>query len=226
MSTKILLIEDDIKLAQFIEMELTCEGYQVSMAHNGLDGLTKARQDSPDLVILDWMMPGLTGVEICRRLRSTGSKVPIILVTARDEISDRVAGLDAGADDYVIKPFSIEELLARIRSNLRRIKEEDSDTLQFEDLSLNLRTREILRDGKSIELTVREFELLEYLMTHPQQVMTRDQILENVWGYDFGGDSNVIEVYVRTLRQKLEIDNTSRLIQTVRGIGYVMRLSK
>jgi DNA-binding response OmpR family regulator len=159
-------------------------------------------------------------------LRSTGSKVPIILVTARDEISDRVAGLDAGADDYVIKPFSIEELLARIRSNLRRIKEENSDTLQFEDLSLNLRTREILRDGKSIELTVREFELLEYLMMHPQQVMTRDQILENVWGYDFGGDSNVIEVYVRTLRQKLEIDNTSRLIQTVRGIGYVMRLSK
>jgi DNA-binding response OmpR family regulator len=226
MSTKILLIEDDIKLAQFIEMELTCEGYQVGMAHNGLDGLTQARQDAPDLVILDWMMPGLTGVEICRRLRSTGSKVPIILVTARDEISDRVAGLDAGADDYVIKPFSIEELLARIRSNLRRIKEEDSDTLQFEDLSLNLRTREILRDGKSIELTVREFELLEYLMTHPQQVMTRDQILENVWGYDFGGDSNVIEVYVRTLRQKLEIDNTSRLIQTVRGIGYVMRLSK
>jgi DNA-binding response OmpR family regulator len=226
MSTKILLIEDDVRLAQFIEMELTCEGYQVSMAHNGLDGLTQARQEQPDLVILDWMMPGLSGVEICRRLRATGSKVPIILVTAKDEISDRVAGLDAGADDYVIKPFSIEEMLARIRSNLRRTKDKDSDTLQFEDLSLNLRTRDVLRDGKSIELTVREFELLEYLMTHPQQVMTRDQILENVWGYDFGGDSNVIEVYVRTLRQKLEIDNTCRLIQTVRGIGYVMRLSK
>jgi len=226
MSTKILLIEDDIKLAQFIEMELTCEGYQVSMAHNGLDGLTQARQDPPNLVILDWMMPALTGVEICRRLRSTGSKVPIILVTARDEISDRVAGLDAGADDYVIKPFSIEELLARIRSNLRRIQDGDSDILQFEDLSLNLRTREIFRAGRAIELTVREFELLEYLMNHPQQVMTRDQILENVWGYDFGGDSNVIEVYVRTLRQKLEIDNTCRIIQTVRGIGYVLRLSK
>ncbi len=226
MSTKILLIEDDIRLAQFIEMELTCEGYQVSMAHNGLDGLTQARQTQPDLVVLDWMMPGLSGVEICRRLRATGSKVPIILVTAKDEISDRVAGLDAGADDYVIKPFSIEEMLARIRSNLRRTKAEDSDTLQFEDLSLNLRTREILRAGKAIELTVREFELLEYLMTHPQQVMTRDQILENVWGYDFGGDSNVIEVYVRTLRQKLEIDDTCRLIQTVRGIGYVLRLSK
>ena len=225
MSTKILLIEDDIKLAQFIEMELTCENYQVSMAHNGLDGLTQSRKTPPDLVILDWMMPGLTGVEICRRLRSTGSKVPIILVTARDEISDRVAGLDAGADDYVIKPFSIEELLARIRSNLRRTKDEDSDMLEFEDLSLNRRTREILRSGRAIELTVREYELLEYLMVHRQQVMTRDQILEKVWGYDFGGDSNVIEVYVRTLRQKLEVDNASRLIQTVRGVGYVMRLS-
>jgi DNA-binding response OmpR family regulator len=226
MSPKILLIEDDIKLAQFIEMELTCEEYQVSMAHNGLDGLTQARQNPPDLVVLDWMMPGLTGVEICRRLRSTGSKVPIILVTARDEISDRVSGLDAGADDYVIKPFSIEELLARIRSNLRRTKEEDSNILQFEDLSLNHRTREIFRAERLIELTVREFELLEYLMNHPQQVMTRDQILENVWGYDFGGDSNIIEVYVRTLRQKLETDNACRLIQTVRGIGYVLRVSK
>ncbi len=225
MKTKILLIEDDIKLAQFIQMELSCEGYQVNMAHNGLDGLTQARQDSPDLVVLDWMMPELSGVEICRRLRSTGSKVPIILVTARDEISDRVAGLDAGADDYVIKPFSIEELLARIRSNLRRTKDEESDMLEFEDLSLNRRTREILRSGRAIELTVREYELLEYLMVHRQQVMTRDRILEKVWGYDFSGDSNVIEVYVRTLRQKLEVDKASRLIQTVRGVGYVMRLS-
>jgi DNA-binding response OmpR family regulator len=196
------------------------------MAHNGLDGLTQARQDPPDLVVLDWMMPGLTGVEICRRLRATGSKVPIILVTARDEISDRVAGLDAGADDYVIKPFSIEELLARIRSNLRRTLETESNILQFEDLSLNLRSREVIRDGRAIELTVREFELLEYLMMHPQQVMTRDQILEKVWGYDFGGDSNVIEVYVRTLRQKLEIDDAPRMIQTVRGVGYVLRLVK
>jgi DNA-binding response OmpR family regulator len=226
MPTKILLIEDDIKLAQFIEMELTCEGYEVKIAHNGLDGLTQARQFPPDIIILDWMMPGLTGIEICRRLRSTGSKVPIILVTARDDISDRVAGLDAGADDYVIKPFSIEELLARIRSHIRRTKEENSDVLEFEDLSLNRRTREVIRSLKGIELTVREFELLEYLMIHPHQVMTRDQILEKVWGYDFGGDSNVIEVYIRTLRQKLEIDNPIRLIQTVRGVGYVLRLSK
>lgn len=226
MPIKILLIEDDIKLAQFIEMELSCEGYEVSMAHNGLDGLTQARTSPPDIIILDWMMPGASGVEICRRLRSTGSKVPIILVTAKDEISDRVAGLDAGADDYIIKPFSIEELLARIRSHLRRTKEEDRNLLQFEDLSLNRLTREVFRLGYAIELTVREFELLEYLMTHPHQVMTRDLILEHVWGYDFGGDSNVIEVYVRTLRQKLEVNQTSRLIQTVRGIGYVLRLSK
>lgn len=226
MSNKILLIEDDIKLAQFIEMELISEGYQVSMAHNGLDGLTQARQNPPDLIVMDWMMPSLSGVEICRRLRTTGNKVPIILVTARDEISDRVAGLDFGADDYVVKPFSIEELLARIRSNLRRVQDEKKDTLEFEDLSLNHRTREIFRAGRAIELTVREYELLEYLMTHPQQVMTRNQILENVWGYDFGGDSNVIEVYVRTLRQKLEASDASRLIQTVRGIGYVLRLNR
>jgi DNA-binding response OmpR family regulator len=226
MPTKILLVEDDIKLAQFIEMELSCEGYEVKIAHNGLDGLTEARQFSPDLVILDWMMPGMTGIEISRRLRATGSKVPIILVTAKDEISDRVAGLDAGADDYVIKPFSIEELLARIRSHIRRTKAEHSDILKFEDLSLNRRTREVIRSLKGIELTVREFQLLEYLMIHPQQVMTRDQILEKVWGYDFIGDSNVIEVYIRTLRQKLEVDDTSRLIQTVRGVGYVLRLSK
>jgi DNA-binding response OmpR family regulator len=226
MSIKILLTEDDIKLAQFIQMELTCEGYEVSVAHDGLDGLMQARQTSPDLMILDWMMPGLSGIEICRRLRSTGSKIPIILVTAKDEISDRVAGLDAGADDYVVKPFSIEELLARIRCNLRRTKEDDSDLLQFEDLSLNRRTREVFRSENAIELTVREYELLEYLMNHPQQVLTRNLILENVWGYDFGGDSNVIEVYIRTLRQKLETENPIRLIQTVRGVGYVMRLSK
>ncbi len=226
MATQILLIEDEVKLAQFIEMELTYEGYEVSISHDGLDGLTKARQSQPDLVILDWMMPELSGIEICRRLRATGNKVPIILVTAKDEISDRVAGLDAGADDYVVKPFSIEELLARVRSNLRRTKEENTDTLVFEDLSLNRRTREVLRSGQAIELTVREYELLEYMIIHSQQVLTRDQILEKVWGYDFGGDSNVIEVYVRALRIKIEVNNLNRLIHTVRGVGYVLRASK
>jgi len=169
------------------------------------------------------MLPGLSGVEVCRRLRATGNKVPVILLTARDEVSDRVAGLDAGADDYLVKPFSIEELLARVRAHLRRTQEVDLDVLQFEDLSLNRRTREVFRGKRAIELTAKEFDLLDYLLSHPRQVYTRDQILERVWGYDFGGDSNIIEVYVRYLRLKLEENNEKRLIHTVRGVGYVLR---
>jgi DNA-binding response OmpR family regulator len=219
----ILLVEDETKLARFLELELSSEGYRVSVAHDGMEGLTRARESSPDLAVLDWMLPGLTGVELCRRLRATGIKIPVILLTARDEIGDRVTGLDAGADDYVVKPFSIEELLARIRAHLRRIDEPDSDLLQFEDLSLNRRTREVLRAQRAIELTVKEFDLLEYLLSHPRQVLTRDRILEQVWGYDFVGDSNVIEVYIRYLRLKLEENNEKRLIHTVRGVGYVLR---
>ena len=169
------------------------------------------------------MLPGLTGVELCRRMRSTGIKIPVILLTARDEVSDRVTGLDAGADDYLVKPFSIEELLARIRAHLRRTQETDTDLLQFEDLSLNRRTREVHRGQRSIDLTAKEFDLLQYLMTHPRQVFTRDQILENIWGYDFLGDSNIIEVYVRYLRLKLEQDDEKRLIHTARGVGYSLR---
>jgi DNA-binding response OmpR family regulator len=219
----ILIVEDEIKLARFVELELSYEGYQVSVAHDGLAGLTTAREQNPDLVILDWLLPGLPGVEVCRRLRSTGNKVPIILLTAKDEVGDRVAGLDAGADDYVVKPFSVEELLARVRAHLRRTQEEDADTLQFEDLSLNRRTREVFRGSRSIELTAKEFDLLEYLLTNPRQVITRDRILEQVWGYDFMGDSNIIEVYIRYLRLKLEENNEKRLIQTVRGVGYTLR---
>jgi DNA-binding response OmpR family regulator len=147
----------------------------------------------------------------------------VILLTARDEVNDRVAGLDAGADDYLVKPFSIEELLARVRAHLRRTQEVDLDVLQFEDLSLNRRTREVFRGKRAIELTAKEFDLLDYLLSHPRQVYTRDQILERVWGYDFGGDSNIIEVYVRYLRLKLEENNEKRLIHTVRGVGYVLR---
>ena len=169
------------------------------------------------------MLPGVSGVEICHRLRQTGDKVPIILLTAKDEISDRVTGLDAGADDYIVKPFSIEELLARIRANLRRNQEEDGNVLQFADLRLDRSSREVYRSSRRIELTAKEFDLLEYLISHPRQVLTRDQILERVWGYDFMGDSNIIEVYVRYLRLKLEANNESRLIQTVRSVGYVMR---
>jgi DNA-binding response OmpR family regulator len=175
------------------------------------------------LAILDWMMPGLTGVELCRRLRSTGIKIPVILLTAKDEVGDRVTGLDAGADDYLVKPFSIEELLARIRAHLRRTQETDTDLLQFEDLSLNRRTREVHRGQRSIDLTAKEFDLLQYLMSHPRQVFTRDQILENIWGYDFLGDSNIIEVYVRYLRLKLEHESEKRLIHTARGVGYSLR---
>ena len=223
MTAHILVVEDEVKLARFVELELSYEGYQVSVTHDGLSGLTAAREFHPDLVVLDWMLPGLSGLEICRRLRATGDKVPIILLTAKDEICDRVVGLDAGADDYLIKPFSIEELLARIRAHLRRNHEEDPDVLQFEDLSLNRRTHEVHRGKRLIELTAKEFDLLDYLLLHSRQVVTRDRILEQVWGYDFMGDSNIIEVYIRYLRLKLETNKEKRLIQTVRGVGYVLR---
>ncbi|NEP44805.1 MULTISPECIES: response regulator transcription factor [Okeania] len=223
MSSNILVVEDEAKLAQFIELELKYEGYQVTVANDGFAGITMAREIKPDLIILDWMLPGLSGLELCRRLRTTGDKVPIILLTAKDDVSDRVAGLDAGADDYVLKPFSVEELLARVRAHLRRTQEPNPDLLMFEDLSLNRSTREVYRDNRAIELTAKEFDLLEYLMAHPRQVLTRDRILETVWGYDFMGDSNIIEVYIRYLRLKLESNEEKRLIQTVRGVGYVLR---
>jgi len=220
---KILLVEDEVQLARFIALELESEGYQVSVAHDGMTGLMLARENLPDLALLDWMLPGLSGVELCRRLRATGFKAPIIFLTAKDEVEDRVAGLDAGADDYVTKPFSIEELLARVRAHLRRNQEVDEDTVQFEALMLNRKTREVYRGSRSIALTAKEFDLLDYFLRHPRQVLTRDQILENVWGYDFVGDSNIVEVYVRYLRLKLEETQESRLIHTVRGVGYALR---
>lgn len=223
MTAHILLVEDEVNLARFVELELSYEGYQISVRYDGLTGLTTAREVHPDLLILDWMLPGLSGLEICRRLRATGNQVPVILLTAKDEVTDRVAGLDAGADDYVVKPFSIEELLARIRAHLRRTQEENPNVLQFEDLRLNRQTREVYRGERIIELTAKEFDLLEHLLAHPRQVITRDRILEQVWGYDFMGDSNIIEVYIRYLRLKLEGHNEKRLIQTIRGVGYALR---
>ena len=221
--SKILVVEDEQKLAKFLELELQYEGYDVVVAFDGMMGLTNAREVNPDIILLDWMLPQISGLEVCRRLRNSGSKVPIILLTAKDDISDRVAGLDAGADDYIVKPFSIEELLARLRAHLRRINEEDPDELIFMDLSLNRRTREVKRGDRLIELTATEYDLMEYLISHPRQVLTREQILERVWGYDFGGDSNIIEVYVRYLRLKLESNKEKRIIQTVRGVGYVLK---
>jgi DNA-binding response OmpR family regulator len=222
-AARILVVEDEAKLAKFVQLELGYEGYDVIVANDGLSGLMAARDSEPDLVLLDWMMPGLTGVEVCRRLRATGAMMPIILLTAKDGIEDRVAGLDAGADDYVLKPFSIEELLARVRAHLRRNQPEDPEAFQFSDLTLSRKTRQVTRGDRAIELTAKEFDLLDYLISHPKQVLSRDRILEEVWGYDFMGDSNIIEVYIRYLRLKLEAENETRLIQTVRGVGYVMR---
>ncbi|WP_445246957.1 response regulator transcription factor [Microcoleus sp. OTE_8_concoct_300] len=226
MSDRILLVEDDPKLAKFIESELSLEGYHVTVAPNGLDGLTIARDAQPDLLILDWMLPGISGLDICLRLRSTGVQVPIIMLTAKDEVPDRVTGLNAGADDYVTKPFSMEELLARVKARLRRTQPNDPDQLQFEDLILNGLTREVYRGSQLIELTAKEFDLLEFMLQNPRQVITRDRILEKVWGYDFMGESNIIEVYIRSLRIKLEVSNSKRLLHTVRGVGYVLREQK
>lgn len=223
MTAHILLVEDDPRLAEFVETELSLEGYRVTVAANGMDGLSLAREAEADLLILDWMLPGMSGLDICLRLRSTGVQVPIIILTAKDEIPDRVAGLNAGADDYVAKPFSIEELLARVKAHLRRVHPESSNILEFEDLILNCITREVYRDRQLIHLTAKEFDLLEFMMRHSRQVMTRDQILEKVWGYDFMGESNIIEVYVRALRIKLEADKPKRLIHTIRSVGYVLR---
>ncbi|ABB57903.1 response regulator transcription factor [Synechococcus elongatus] len=223
MNNHILLIEDDPKLLLFVEQELSLEGYQVTVANNGLDGLSLARSIQPDLLILDWMLPTLSGVDICLRLRSTGVQTPIILLTAKDEISDRVSGLNSGADDYVTKPFSIEELLARVKAQLRRVNPEEPDRLQFADVSLHRLTHEVYRGSQRLELTAKEFDLLEFLLRHARQVVTRDQILEQVWGYDFMGESNIIEVYIRALRLKLEASNPQRILQTVRGVGYVIR---
>ncbi len=223
MNAHILLVEDDPKLAEFIATELHLEGYQVTIASNGMDGLKIARDSSPDLLILDWMLPVISGLDLCLRLRKTGMEAPIIILTAKDEIPDRVTGLNAGADDYVTKPFSMEELLARVKARLRRTHAQDLNIFTFEDLTLNCLAREVYRDSQLIELTAKEFDLLEFILRHPRQVLTREQILETVCGYDFMGDSNIIEVYIRALRVKLESANPKRLIHTVRGVGYVLR---
>lgn len=226
MTNRILVVEDDQRLCQFLASELQLEGYEVMTADDGMSALEKVRESSPDLIILDWMLPRISGLDICLRLRKTGIKTPIILLTAKDEIPDRVLGLNSGADDYLTKPFSIEELLARINAHLRRLQSlENSDTLQFADLTLNTLTREVFRDKQSIELTAKEFDLLQYFLTHPRQVLTRNQIIEYVWDFDFMGESNIIEVYIRALRLKLEINQAPRLIYTVRGVGYVLKES-
>jgi two-component system response regulator MprA len=222
MREKVLVIEDEEKILRFLQRGLAYEGYQVDAALDGPQGLAMARDNPPDLVILDWMLPGVDGLEVCRRLRSA-SQVPILMLTAKDAISDRVEGLDAGADDYLVKPFAFDEVLARMRALLRRAKPEGPETLSYGTLRLDTGTHQAFRDGTPIDLTAKEYELLEIFMRHPRQVLTREVIYDRVWGYDFGGESNIIEVYVRYLRQKTEIHGASRLIHTVRGVGYVLR---
>ena len=188
------------------------------------NALQVARDQPPEVVILDLMLPGIDGLEVCRRLRAA-SNVPILMLTARDTVADRVKGLDAGADDYLVKPFAFDELLARIRALFRRHKMEASPEIyEYENVSLNPLTRQVFRDGEEIMLTAKEFDLLSLFMRHPNQVMTREMIYDHIWEYDFGGESNIIEVYVRYLRTKLEAGGKPRLIQTVRGVGYALRL--
>jgi two-component system, OmpR family, response regulator MprA len=223
MPEHILVIEDDPQIADLLRRGLIYEGYSVTVTADGPAGLTAARDHPPDLVLLDLMLPGMDGLTVCARLRSASS-VPILILTARDAVPDRVKGLDAGADDYVVKPFNFDELLARIRAQLRRrAPAADEETLRFADLTLNPNTHEVFRGGRKVELTAREFEVLLLFMQHPRQVITRDLLYERIWGYDFGGESNIIEVYVRYLRSKLEEDGAPRLIQTVRGVGYALR---
>lgn len=222
-SERVLVIEDEARIAQFIERGLIYEGYRVSVARDGHNGLLIARDNPPDLVILDWMLPGLDGLEVCKRLRAA-SDVPILMLTAKDDIKDRVTGLDAGADDYLVKPFSVDELMARVRALFRRSAPNSRpEILRFADLILDTGTHRAYRSEKPIDLTAKEYELLEIFMRNPRQVLTRDVIFDRVWGYDFGGESNIIEVYVRYLRQKTEADGMTRLIHTVRGVGYVLR---
>jgi two-component system response regulator MprA len=216
------VVDDDAEIVSFLRKGLVLEGYAVETAANGAEALARFRQSEPDLVILDIMMPGIDGLEVSRQMRQTG-QVPILMLTARGTINDRVVGLDSGADDYLVKPFALDELLARLRALLRRRPALESEVLQFSDLSMNTSSREVLRGGRSIDLTAQEYDLLQFLLRHPRQVMKREQIYQQVWGYDFGGESNVIEVYVLYLRNKLEAGGQSRLIHTVRGVGYVLK---
>ncbi len=222
---RILVVDDDTAVRESLRRALQLEGYEVQLAADGIEALDLARDASsePDAVVLDVSMPRLDGLEVCRRLRREGNPIPILMLTARDEVSDRVAGLDAGADDYVVKPFALEELLARVRALLRRVLSEGAEVLRFGDLELNPSTREVRRGDDPIELTRTEFSLLELFMTNPRQVLTRSIIFERVWGYDFGFGSNSLDVYIGYLRRKTEQGGRPRLIQTIRGVGYALR---
>jgi two-component system, OmpR family, response regulator MprA len=222
---KILVVDDERAVRESLRRALELEGYEIELAGDGSEALYRLESnEEPDAVILDVLMPGVDGLEVCRRIRGSGSRLPVLMLTARTEVEDRVAGLDAGADDYVTKPFALEELLARVRALLRRTTEEDSgEVLRFADLELDPGTRLVKRGGRSIELTRTEFSLLELFLRNPRQVLTRSVIFERVWGYDFGFGSNSLDVYIGYLRRKTEAAGEPRLIHTVRGVGYALR---
>ena len=226
----ILVIEDEEKIARLLELELEYEGYSVTKIMDGMEAFETYKKSKWDLILLDVMLPSLSGMELLRRIRINDKLTPILLLTAKGSVEDKVSGLDYGANDYITKPFRIEEVLARIRAALR-IKEveqrqEDNDILNFADLKINHKTREVTRGEIPIDLTPREFDLLVYLMIHKRQVLNRNQILEAVWGYDFLGDTNVVDVYIRYIRKKTNLPNKPSLIHTVRGVGYVLKEAK
>jgi two-component system response regulator MprA len=221
---RILVVDDERAVRESLRRALELEGYEIELAEGGTEALeVLGSEPEPDAVILDVLMPGVDGLEVCKRLRRGGNQLPILMLTARAEVENRVAGLDAGADDYVTKPFALEELLARLRALLRRAGPEPSEVLRFADLELDPGTRDVRRDGEAIELTRTEFSLLELFMLNPRQVLTRSIIFERVWGYDFGFASNSLDVYIGYLRRKTEVGGRPRLIQTVRGVGYALR---
>lgn len=226
MKETILVVDDDEKITSMLRRGLAFEGYRVEVANDGSQGLRLMMEQEPQLMILDVMMPHLDGWEVCRRVREGGSDIPILMLTAKDEISDRVKGLDIGADDYLVKPFALEELLARVRVLLRRRSErpeKPTNKLTYEDITMDLDTREVFREDKLIELTTKEFDLLHLFLLNPRRVLSRDLIMDKIWGYDYSGESNVLEVYIALLRQKTEEYGHKRIIQTVRGAGYVLR---
>ncbi|MEK4201702.1 response regulator transcription factor [Cytobacillus sp. FSL K6-0265] len=226
----ILVIEDEEKIARLLELELEYEGYEVTKALDGLEGFHTYKRKIWDLILLDIMLPGISGIELLRRIRTNDNHTPVILLTAKSSVEDKVSGLDLGANDYITKPFQIEELLARVRVAFRnKVTEEvanEDDVLTIANLKVNEKTREVFRGDTSIELTPREFDLLVYLLENKRQVLNRDQIVEAVWGYDFIGDTNVVDVYIRYIRKKIDVENLPALIHTVRGVGYVIREMK
>lgn len=223
MAERILIVDDDSNITAVLKRGLGYEGYTVETASDGEAGLELARERRPDLVILDIMMPGLDGLEVCRRLRQVDEKLPILMLTARDGTSDEVSGLEMGADDYIVKPFVFDVLLARVRALLRRAEPQSRELLRYRDLSLDTASRVARRGDREIALTTTEYELLRLFMLNPERVLPRDTIMQKVWGYDFEGNYNVLEVYVRYLRSKLEEEGMKRLIHTMRGSGYVLR---